>query len=83
MFPLAFVLIAVAVLSVGNLREAFFRGLAVFLTFLVVSAPFIMALSVKKKRITFGDSGALNYAWLVSPGGLPSVQVSSERQKAV
>jgi hypothetical protein len=35
-------------------------------SFLIVSLPLIAALSYSKGRITFGDAGKLNYAWLVN-----------------
>ena len=34
--------------------------------FFVVAGPYITALSLQKGRFDFGDSGNLNYAWLVS-----------------
>ena len=34
-------------------------------TFVLVAGPFILALSWKEHRLTFGDSGRLNYAWEV------------------
>ncbi|MBI5666243.1 MAG: hypothetical protein HZC49_14300 [Nitrospirae bacterium] len=36
------------------------------IAFLVIAAPFIAALSVSKGRLTYGDSGKLNYAWYVN-----------------
>ncbi len=46
------------------------RGAGVMvLAFLVVSGPFVLALSRQKGRLTFGDSGRLNYAWFVN--GVP------------
>lgn len=35
--------------------------------FLVVAAPLVTVLSLQKNRLTFGDSGRLNYAWFVAP----------------
>ena len=40
------------------------------LGFLLLAAPFIVALSVDRGRFTVGDSGRLNYAWKV--GGMTS-----------
>ena len=37
------------------------------LVFLGAAAPLIVMLSAQKGRLTFGDSGKLNYAWAVSP----------------
>ncbi len=44
------------------------RGMVVAgLVFLCASAPLIFLLSKEKGRLTFGDSGRVNYAWYVSP----------------
>jgi hypothetical protein len=43
-------------------------GVAIAATlWLFVTGPFVAALSVTRGRLTIGDSGALNYAWLVNP----------------
>jgi len=44
-------------------RGIFVAGLA----FLCTAAPLVLILSRQKGRLTFGDSGKLNYAWAVSP----------------
>ncbi len=69
MFPLGFVFLGVSVFLVGNLRSGASRVLTALLVFLLLSAPFIVALSSSKGRLTFGDSGKLNYAWFVSGVG--------------
>ena len=66
MFPLAFVFLAVCLLSLGNSRKAWPRVLLSCLLFLLVCAPFILALHRAKNRWTFGDSGRLNYVWFVA-----------------
>jgi hypothetical protein len=66
MLPLAFVFFGVAMFSTGNVRRAWPRVLVAMLAFLLVSAPFIFALSSAKGRLTFGDSGMLNYAWYIN-----------------
>jgi len=68
MLPLAFVFLAVALFSVGNFRKAAPRILVALLVFIMISAPFVVALSVEKGHLTFGNAGKLNYAWYVSPG---------------
>ncbi len=65
MFPLAFVFLTVCLLSLGNLRRAWPRLLMSCLLFLLVCAPFILALHRAKNRWTFGDTGRLNYVWAV------------------
>ncbi len=67
MFPLAFVFLAV-LLFAGKISKA--RVGAVLLAgvvFLMVSSPFIFALSKAKGRLTYADTGKLNYAELVNP----------------
>lgn len=67
LFPLGLVTIALLYLwkrSTGNWG----RGVVVAaLVFLGMAAPLIAVLSAEKARLTFGDSGKLNYAWAVSP----------------
>jgi 4-amino-4-deoxy-L-arabinose transferase-like glycosyltransferase len=66
MFPLAFVFLAVAMLSLGNLRNAAPRVALSALVFLVITVPFMAAISRAKGRLTFGDSGGLNYATTIN-----------------
>ena len=61
MFPLAFVFIGVGVLAVGNLRRGMALGAVSLASFLLISGPFILALSITKGRLTFGDTAKLNY----------------------
>jgi len=44
-------------------------GLVMALSFAVVAGPLVAELSRQKHRLTFGDSGRINYAMFVSPGG--------------
>jgi hypothetical protein len=62
MFPLAFVFLAVAALSSRSLRGRVSHLLVSALIFLVIAAPFTAAISRAEGRLTFGDSGGLNYA---------------------
>ncbi len=67
MFPLAFVFVGVSVLAGGGgVRRAAWRALVAGVMFLLVSSPFLIALSLAKGRVTFGDTGRLNYAWYVN-----------------
>jgi 4-amino-4-deoxy-L-arabinose transferase-like glycosyltransferase len=66
MFPIAFVFLGVALFSVGNLRRAILPILASIIVFTVICAPFLVAISTAKGHPAFGDSGKLNYAWLVT-----------------
>jgi hypothetical protein len=66
MFPLALVFIAFSVFAVGNWRRAAPKLAISFLTFLLVSGPFIFALSKSKGRFTYNDTGAIAYAEYVN-----------------
>src|SRR5579863_4673070 len=68
MFPLGFAFIAIGFFAVPQGRRLGYV-LVTTLTFLSVSAPWLLALSRAKGRFDFGDSGRLNYSALVSPGG--------------
>jgi hypothetical protein len=69
MFPLAFVFLFAALFGSGGKRLAWGRALLALAVFLVISAPFVLALSRAKGRFTYGDAGRLNYAFYVN--GLP------------
>jgi len=69
MFPLAFAFMVIALLCAPSLRVAAKRGLVLGATFAIVAGPLVAALSLQKHRFTFGDSGRINYAMFVSPGG--------------
>ncbi len=70
-FLLAFVILAIAWVLGGSWRSATPRVIAAGLVFLVISAPWVSALSKAKGRLTFGDSGRINYVWLVN-GSTPT-----------
>lgn len=66
MFPLAFVFLGCGLFLPGDIRRAFPRVLLAVGVFALVAAPLVVALSIAKGRLTFGDSGRLNYAWKVN-----------------
>ena len=69
MFPLSIVWLVLALACRREPRRNI-RGVALAaLVFAVVSAPFIAAMSIQKRRATYGDAGTLVYAWFVS--GVP------------
>jgi hypothetical protein len=68
MFPLGFAFILIGLFCVPRQKRLGYL-LLVTSCFLAVSAPWLVALSRAKGRLTFGDSGRLNYSSLVSPGG--------------
>jgi hypothetical protein len=43
---------------------------AAVVVFVLIATPFILTLSLTKHRITFGDSGRLNYSWSVNKNTL-------------
>ena len=61
-FPLALVFLATSLFAAPSLPKAVRRVLVASVVFLAVSAPLIVALSVKEGRPSFGDSARLNYA---------------------
>jgi hypothetical protein len=66
MFPLAFVFLGASLLAVGKFRLASPRVLLSAVVFLLVSGPLILALSLAKGRLTFGDTGRIAYAEMVT-----------------
>jgi 4-amino-4-deoxy-L-arabinose transferase-like glycosyltransferase len=69
MFPLTFVFLGTALFVPGNLRKTVPLVLAALAVFVLVSGPFIFALSRMKGRFTFGDSAKLNYLWNINKVG--------------
>jgi hypothetical protein len=66
MLPLSIIFGIVALVLVGNVRKAVPRVLVMAIAFLVIAGPFIYAMSRSKGRITFGESGRLNYLWSIN-----------------
>lgn len=66
MFLLSPLLIAESVFVVENRRKNIINGAIALAAFLAISLPFVFALSIQKGRVTFSDSGKLNYAWHVN-----------------
>jgi hypothetical protein len=65
LFPMAFVLIAVAFLMIGKWKEAL-RPLAVtLLVFLAISAPLLVSMSERVGRFSYSEAGNINYVWHV------------------
>ena len=70
----AFVLTLLSILALAVFRwiyqrQPIFRGIApavvTLVCFALIAGPYVTALSKQKGRLTFGDSGSLNYAWYV------------------
>ncbi len=77
-FPISFVFLGVALLAAGDLRKALPRIAVSFLVFALLAGPYVLALSVAKRRPTFGDAGRLVYAWYVNGVPMRHWQGSSE-----
>ncbi|MCA1567293.1 MAG: hypothetical protein LC803_16900 [Acidobacteria bacterium] len=77
MFPLAFVFLSAGLFAYGDARRALPRVALALVVFLSVSAPFVVALSRAKGRLTIGDTGRLNYAWHVN-GTTPFIHWQGE-----
>ena len=69
LFPLSFVFLAVAAFMTYKRRESLARPLVAVLVFLLTASPLLVVLSRAKGRLTFGDSGRINYIWHVD--GVP------------
>jgi len=63
-FPFAF---CIFIICFAVMKKQSARVFGAVAAFLLISAPYMCALSYQKERITFGDSGRLNYAWFVNP----------------
>src|SRR5215813_5619321 len=66
MFPLAFVFLFSSLFAGGNWKRSAPRTAMALLTFLLAASPWILTLSKAKGRLTFGDTGRLNYAFYVN-----------------
>lgn len=65
MFPIGLFFLLVSIMKSPNSK----KNLISVLAFAAIAAPLIAALSIPRERFTFGDSGTMNYATFVSPGG--------------
>ncbi len=66
MFPLTFIFLGLGLFSGRNFRKALPKVILAFLIFFTIAGPFIVSLSMKKGRFTYGDAGTLNYAWNIN-----------------
>jgi hypothetical protein len=65
LFPMAFVFMAVAFFVVGKWRKALLPLALTLLLFSAVAAPLFVSISRMVGSPSFGESGSLNYAWLI------------------
>ena len=66
MFPLAFMFMGIAFLLVGDFKKAIPRVALSFVLFAIIAAPLVLKLSELAGGLTFGKSGAWNYARYVN-----------------
>lgn len=70
LFPLAFVFLAAALRMHGGFRRSAPRVLLALFVFALTAGPYVTALSLAKKRFTYGDAGKLSYVyWVDAMGG--------------
>lgn len=65
MFPMAFVFLLAALPAAGNWRIALPRLAGSLGVFLILACPLVIGLSRAEGRLTFGDSGRVNYIMYV------------------
>jgi len=66
MFPLAFVFLVTAALAKKALRRNGRYAVTGALAFTVIATPLVVAISVQVGRLSFGETGRLNYMWNVN-----------------
>src|SRR5262249_40379783 len=71
MFPIGILFLILVFASVGNFKKAVPLTLAAVFVFSSVAAPFVIQLSLSRKKFTFGESARINFAMHEShlPGG--------------
>jgi hypothetical protein len=65
MFPLGFVFLVTAMFATGFSHRILRNTVIATLAFLAIASPFVAAISYQKKHLTFGETGAWNYAFYV------------------
>ncbi len=65
LFPLSFLFLGVAAFTTYKKKRSLSGPAVATILFLMTSSPLITALSHAKGRLTFGDSGKINYLWHV------------------
>ena len=66
MFPLAFVFLFSSLFAAGKWKRSAPRAAMALITFLLAASPWILTLSKAKGRLTFADTGRLDYAFYVN-----------------
>ena len=65
LFPLSFVFLGIAAFTTFKKKHSLMGPAVATIVLLLASSPLILALSHAKGRLTFGDSGKINYLWHV------------------
>ncbi len=65
MFPIALVTLTMAAVIEWRHMRTLRRSAIAGFVFFLLAGPYLGALSIEKGRLTFGDSGKLNYQWIV------------------
>lgn len=66
MFPMAFVFLITAMITVYNHPKRLLFLLCSVIAFSLIAGPFIIALSKKKGYLTYGEAGKINYMFYVN-----------------
>jgi hypothetical protein len=66
LFVLSFVILIVALFAAGQFGRMWPRALVALTVFLALCSPWIIAISKTKGRLTFGESGRLNFMWVMN-----------------
>jgi len=66
MLPLAGVFLVASIFCVDSIRRAVPRVALAAALLLIVAGPFVLAMSLAKGRLTTGESGRLNYLWIIN-----------------
>lgn len=74
MLPMALILLAASTFSIGKWRRALALVAVALIAFILIAGPFVFAISRAKGRLTFGESGKLNYLWAINRIPLPHWQ---------
>jgi hypothetical protein len=64
--PFALIFLSISAFATKSPKSVVGRVLIAGLAFLLVASVYFVPLSVSKGRLTFGDTGKLNYAWVVN-----------------
>jgi hypothetical protein len=70
MFPTALIMLGCVALMLGRAQRRWLSLTLAVITFGAVATPWIVALSHAKGRLTYGDTGKLNYAWFVDDASI-------------